>query len=196
MPKARSILRLKITLKHTKPPIWRRLEIPSSATFWDLHVAIQNAMGWFDCHLHEFETTDRQGDVRRVGIPDDSGWGEPTLPGWKRKLSPIFRTKGDKATYIYDFGDGWEHTVALEAIEPAHPETTYPRCTGGRRRCPLEDCGGPGGYERLLAILADPAHEEHSGMLEWTGGPIDPDAFAPDLVVFDDPEDRLRFVLQ
>jgi hypothetical protein len=39
------ILRFKIQLREIRPAIWRRIEVPASYTFWDLHVAIQDAMG-------------------------------------------------------------------------------------------------------------------------------------------------------
>ncbi|MBU1702579.1 MAG: plasmid pRiA4b ORF-3 family protein, partial [Candidatus Eisenbacteria bacterium] len=48
------ILQFKIILQGIKPPIWRRIQIPSDYTFWDFHVAIQDAMGWQDSHLHHF----------------------------------------------------------------------------------------------------------------------------------------------
>lgn len=51
------------------------------------------------------------------------------------------------------------------------------RCLAGKNACPPEDCGGPYGYANLLAILADPAHEEHEEMREWAGNDIDPQAF-------------------
>jgi len=194
MAKHDQILRFKITLNGIKPPIWRRIEIPSNATFWALHVAIQDAMGWTDTHLHEFHTTDRFGPGLRIGIPDEDGWDNGIVAGWTRKISPVFKYPGTKAEYLYDFGDGWEHTVLLEAIEPARPGVEYPVCVGGRRRCPPEDCGGPWGYESLLEILADPTHEEHAEMLEWAGGPIDPEAFDPTAVRFEDPAERLSFV--
>jgi len=48
------VYQFKITLEDAKPPIWRRIQVPETYTFWDLHVAIQDAMGWSDYHLHEF----------------------------------------------------------------------------------------------------------------------------------------------
>lgn len=72
-------------------------------------------MGWLDCHLHQVHVTNPSGDEHRVGILDDSGWGEPTAPGWKRKLSPVSRRPGDAALYTHDFGDGWEHAGVLKA---------------------------------------------------------------------------------
>jgi len=54
MAKSKQVYQFKITLKGTKPPIWRRIQVPATYSFYDLHVAIQDAMGWMDSHLHEF----------------------------------------------------------------------------------------------------------------------------------------------
>jgi hypothetical protein len=35
------------------------------------------------------------------------------------------------------------------------------------------------GYAELLATISDKRHPNHAEMLEWLGGPIDPDAFDP-----------------
>src|SRR5690606_20797500 len=48
------ILQLKITIKGSKPPIWRRVEIRDSMNFFELHKIIQIAFNWWDYHLHEF----------------------------------------------------------------------------------------------------------------------------------------------
>ncbi|MFQ5651280.1 MAG: plasmid pRiA4b ORF-3 family protein [bacterium] len=48
------IYQFKITLRGVSPPIWRRIQVPQNDSFRDLHVALQDAMGWFDCHLHVF----------------------------------------------------------------------------------------------------------------------------------------------
>ncbi len=61
----------KITLKGIKPPIWRRIQVPETYTFWDLHVAIQDAMGWEDYHLHKFEMRHSStGENVRIGTPN------------------------------------------------------------------------------------------------------------------------------
>jgi len=188
----------KITLKHTKPPIWRRILVPGDLTFWDLHVAIQDAMGWCDCHLHQFEVFDpRKRRVVLIGMPDDeTPMGEQTLPGWKVPVARLLTMNHPRALYTYDFGDGWDHDVVLEKVLPQDPSQKLPQCVGGRRRCPPEDCGGPWGYRELLAAMADPNHEEHEALLEWLGGDFDPDDFSPAEVEFDDPRERLQHLLE
>ena len=194
MDRKRDIVRFKVTLKHVKPIVWRRIEVPATYTFWDLHVAIQDAMGWFDCHLHAFRARNARGKIDDVGIPDDDVFeGESMfLPGWKVRVADYFDQVGARATYEYDFGDGWVHELRVESIGPRVPKVKYPRCVAGARRCPPEDCGGPPGYAELVATIADPGHEEYASMLEWLGGPIDPEAFDPSSVRFDNPAARWK----
>ena len=69
----KSIVSLKVTLRGTRPPVWRRLLMPGTMTLADLHQAIQAAMGWKDCHLHVFDIAGRQYGGRHAG--DD--WASP-----------------------------------------------------------------------------------------------------------------------
>lgn len=87
----------------------------------------------------------------------------------------------------YEDGESWgspprdETRVCLGGVaeEGSSFLYWYPACTGGRRVCPPEDCGGVWGYEAFLAAISDPDHDEHDSMLEWVGGSFDPDAFDP-----------------
>ena len=191
---ARTVLRFRIELQEVRPRVWRSIEVPADYTFWDLHVAIQDAMGWTDSHLHVFEL--REPATRRevrIGIPDDDLLeDDPTSPGWAIEIAPYFATRGARAEYLYDFGDDWHHDVVCEGSHPAAPRTAYPRCLDGASACPPEDVGGPHGYEAFLAVIADPDHEEHAAMLEWAGGAFDPTRFSPAQVHFDDPRARWR----
>ena len=187
-------LQFKVTLMGIEPEVWRRIVVPGNYSFWDLHVAIQDAMGWLDYHLHAFRIRNPEtGDVDQIGIPDDSFEDEePFLAGWEVPIINYFREPGDRADYEYDFGDGWEHEVVLEEIPSRIPQKKYPLCLDGARACPPEDCGGVHGYEEMLAALRDPTHEEHKSMVEWIGGKYDPAAFSPKKVRFDDPKKRWR----
>ncbi|GAB6887558.1 plasmid pRiA4b ORF-3 family protein [Desulfothermus okinawensis JCM 13304] len=148
----------KITLKGIRPPIWRRIQVPETYTFWDLHVAIQDAMGWEDYHLHEFEIINPSTGLKvRIGSPDEDFYREVLLE-WKQKIADYFSEENPVANYIYDFGDGWEHKVQLEKILPRKNSINYPVCIKGRRACPPEDCRGIWGYKELLEVIKDPAH--------------------------------------
>ena len=186
------VYQFKITLQDIKPSIWRRIQVPETYSFWDLHVAIQDAMGWADYHLHQFELVDPSTGVKvEIGIPDgESGWDTQTLPGWKRKIADYFSMENKVANYVYDFGDDWNHRIRLEKILPREKGVEYPICVAGERACPPEDCGGVWGYEDFLEIISDPDHEEYEEMIEWVGGEFDPEYFEVKDVRFEDPDQR------
>ena len=70
MPKR--IYQFKIKLQGITPTIWRRIQVPETYSFWDLHVAIQDAMGWLDYHLHLFRVhRDHVPVPIEIGIPDE-----------------------------------------------------------------------------------------------------------------------------
>ena len=189
------VYQFKITLKGTKPPIWRRILVPETYTFWDLHVAIQDAMGWEDYHLHEFTLlSPKTGRKVKIGIPSDEDvdYGWEVLAEWNQKIAHYFSSENSKADYVYDFGDGWEHSIKLEKILPRETGVAYPRCIDGRGACPPEDCGGIGGYAEFLEAIGDPANELHEDMLDWVGGSFDPDDFDPNDVEFEDPDSRFK----
>ncbi len=189
------VYQFKITLKDIKPLIWRRIQVPKTYTFWDFHVAIQDAMGWFDSHLHEFEIVNPlSGTKTIIGIPneDEDFANYKTLPGWEQKIADYFSKENKSANYIYDFGDNWEHKIILEKILPKENNITYPLCIKGERACPPEDCGGLYGYEDFLKIIGDPNDEQHEEMLEWIGGEFDSEHFDPNEVTFDDPAERFK----
>ena len=164
-----NIIRLKVTLRGVKPPVWRRLLMPGTMTLGQLHTAIQAAMGWHDSHLHVFDIGgDAFGDRRSVDDVADEK--RPTLNDLLKSAAVVFR-------YTYDFGDNWEHTIAFEKSDLPVEGETYPLCVGGKRNCPPEDCGGVWGYQRLLDILADPKHPEHADQLDWIGEEFDPNEF-------------------
>jgi hypothetical protein len=188
----------KVTLKGIVPQVWRRIVVPANYSFWDLHVAIQDSMGWLDYHLHAFRVRDsRSGAEVEIGIPDPDGFGErPCLPGWEVPVADYFAKAGDVADYEYDFGDGWEHEVALEDVVPRSPKARYPICLDGAQACPPEDCGGIPGYEEMLAVLSDPTHEEYEQTREWVGGRYDPSEFDKSKVRFDNPRKRWKMAFQ
>lgn len=164
-----SIARLKITLDEVKPAVLRWVEVPLSIRLDRLHLVLQAAMGWTNSHLYEI----RARDVG-WGIPDPD-WGGGPLDARKARLLDVIEDTGAKTLrYLYDFGDGWEHTVKIEHITEAVPGLTYPLLIDAVGRCPPEDVGGPWGYAEFLEAVADPQHENHAEMIEWAGGPFDP----------------------
>ena len=159
-----SIARLKITLDDVKPAVLRRIEVPLTIRLDRLHLVLQAAMGWTNSHLYEI----RARDVG-WGMPDPD-WGDGPLDARKARLLDVLEDTGAKTLkYLYDFGDGWEHTVKVERITDAIPGLLYPFLIDATGRCPPEDVGGPWGYAEFLEAIGDPKHESHAEMVRWVG---------------------------
>jgi hypothetical protein len=175
-PATRTVFQLKIILLGAVPPIWRRIQT-EDCTLDQLHRLIQAAMGWENCHLHQF----------RIG---DQGYGNPALmedsfdefdleDSTTATLRSLLskRRMGFKFLYEYDFGDSWEHGLVFEGQVPAEAGRVFPICLEGERACPPEDVGGVWGYSRFLEAISNPEDEEHEEMREWVGGRFSPEKF-------------------
>lgn len=149
------MFQLRAELRELQPPIWRRLAVSDQTSLAGLHRILQVAFGWQDYHQHQFE-----GPKGRLS-------GRSTL-------AEVLSRPGDRILYEYDFGDGWQHDIALEASLDA--PAPAPACLAGERSAPPEDSGGVPGYENLLQVLGDPTHPEHADMREWAGD-FDPERF-------------------
>ena len=196
----KEIYQFKVSLKYSDPNIWRRIQVPASYTFWALHCAIQDAMGWNDGHLHGFRFVNKKNNYNAINIgmlmPDDNVECMEGLIDERTAMTADYFGKISKqCVYEYDFGDGWEHTVALEKIIFAEPKEKYPKIIAGANACPPEDCGGIGGYYDMLEISSNPKNPEYNEIREWLGlenpeDSFDPNIFNFKLVIFSDPKER------
>ncbi|MGO8700486.1 MAG: plasmid pRiA4b ORF-3 family protein [Limisphaerales bacterium] len=176
-PSGAPTYQIKITLELVKPAIWRRLSVPGNASLGWLHAVIQLAMGWTNSHLHQFAAGGRLFSEPQVNTPQFGGESE-VLDEAKFSIRDVAPCAKDVLYYEYDFGDTWQHAIVVEKILPPEPDgATTAVCLAGKRACPPDDCGGPGGYQDLVKILRNPRHEEHNSMKEWLGRPFDPEAF-------------------
>ena len=172
---ADTVARLKITLDDVEPAVLRRIEVPLIIRLDRLHLAIQAAMGWSNSHLYEI----RARDVG-WGDPDPDG-GDGPLDARKTRLLDVLDDVGTKTLrYLYDFGDGWEHTIKIERIMNAVPGIAYPRLVEAVGRYPPEDVGGPWGYAELLEAIANPKHERHAELKDWIEDDFDPNVVDAD----------------
>ena len=168
MPKKKpeKVYQFHISLKHTKPKIWRRFLVTEDATLEKLHKIIQEVMGWEDYHLHSFEI----GGVE-YGIFNEE-WENDFEDEKKVKLADLKLAEKQKFEYVYDFGDNWEHEIKVEKIFPFDSAVKYPKCLDGKLACPPEDCGSIWGYEELRELKTLPKEkltEWNVEQLEWLG---------------------------
>lgn len=126
-------------------------------------------MGWEEDHLHHFEIKGEyysNPEFRLDDARDES----------RTKLNQLVTRVRTKFTYLYDFGDNWEHVLELEKVLPREAGVKYPACIDGARSGPPEDCGGIWGYAELLETIGDPKHSNHHEVCEWLGDEFDPEA--------------------
>ncbi|MFG2386585.1 IS1096 element passenger TnpR family protein [Streptomyces avermitilis] len=156
---APSDLQLKIVLHGTRPPLWRRLVLPSDTSLGTLHDAIQVAFGWHGGHLHLFTDEFGRGYGDAARLTDiDLGFGRGVGDEDTTALGDVLAEEGARLRYVYDFGDDWEHGITLEKTlpRPVGAERTV-RCVGGRRAdAPAEDIGGVSGLAEVLGFLDTP----------------------------------------
>ncbi len=174
------IYQIKITLTGIRPAIWRRIQVRDNITLEKLHDIVQIAMGWENCHMHEFDIGGQQYGITE-GLYNSLDVPSTVKNDKKVKLSRVITAEKTKFLYTYDFGDNWEHELLVEKILPEEKGKPYPLCLKGKRACPPEDCGGVWGYADLLEALKNPDDPEHEDLLEWAGE-YDPEEFDPDLV--------------
>lgn len=157
-----SVVQVKLNIRRTSPPIWRRVLVPASMRLDQLHQVIQYSFGWYDAHPHQFELKGPHkisygaADSEITSDVDESTvcLGELLLPG------------RDKLDYVYDFGDYWEVRIEVEQLLLAETGV-LPRCIGGRRMAPREDSGGPLGWDMVIQALKDPNHPDQEEYREW-----------------------------
>jgi hypothetical protein len=171
MDSSEKIARVRISLANIAPEIWRRVEVPLVLHLKGLHDVIQAVFGWQDYHLFEFRVG---GKLYGIPAPDED-YGRKVLQARSGRLATLIAKGFNRFDYVYDFGDCWEHVVAIEAADDADPALLYPRFVDGARRGPPEDVGGYSGYERFLRSVRNRRDPDHRRLITWYGGPYDPD---------------------
>jgi hypothetical protein len=164
------IYSIEIVLSGLEPKIWRTIDVTSKIKLVDLHRILQTAMGWTNSHLHYFEMN--QIRYAPIEFEIENAENSRTI-----RTDKILTEINDSMIYVYDLGDCWTHTITIKEIKPASTSKTVAVCTGGARRCPLEDSGGVSGYQDLLNILSDPSHPDSEDTRDFLGKNFNPDSF-------------------
>lgn len=160
----KNVLQVLIELQDVEPVVWRRVLVPETYFWSDLHPILQGTMGWGMEHDHEFILEEKNGHEP-----------EHEFLGHSRILDTV--KAGESLEYLYDPEDKWTHKITIEEVVPRNKLMEYPVCVGGENACPPEECGGAEGYSDLLECLANPTSEDHANVMEWIGGFFDPTGF-------------------
>src|SRR5690625_676006 len=179
-------LSLTINLVDADPAIWRDIVVPGALTLDELHDAIQVTMGWTDSHLHRFWPSSEPRSHYFITDFDRSEGDVGTLESQVR-VDQVLRSPRDSLLYEYDFGDSWEHTITVAAIDPG--DETSIECTDGGGACPPEDVGGIGFYNEIADWFrsrgAGPPpggmdYRQAMSLTQSPAGSLDRDRFDPD----------------
>jgi hypothetical protein len=170
--------RVRVDLKGAKPPVWRRLELASDLMLDELHGILQVTFDWHDVHLHQFGAGptsfyDRETEyfLSEYAIEEGDDEGAPEADV---RLDEVLAEPGDRLVYVYDFGDGWEHVIKLEAVLPRDARALRAVCTKGRQPSPAEDCGGIWAYNAITAA-SDPSSRHHQEAIDELARVFGPD---------------------
>ena len=159
---------LRCTVEEMTDPVWRVLRVPSNISLHHLHHVLQAAMEWQDCHLHLFMAGKREYAPRYAEV-------EGALDSAQCSLAEVLPGVGTAITYNYDFGDDWMVEVRLEAEEPPGKGPVGIELLDAGGVAPVEDSGGPWGFEEQVAAFRDPKHPDHQETVDWLGEDFDPD---------------------
>ena len=150
---------IRINLESVKPRVSREVQVPFDLRLNRFHQVIQAVMGWELARAHVFHGAGGEfGDTRELRLflvrNERLATVRDILPGI-----------GAWATYVFDLQENWIHK--LEVIAEAAAETD-PRLLRGTGACPLQDFGGPLGFEQLRRAAknrSDPHWKLYPGVM-------------------------------
>lgn len=172
-PSQKLAYELKITLLHSKPPIWRRVRVADTTTLEDMHAIIRDCFGWLDQHMYQFNIPgNNNGEVNSWECPpillmtNSNEW--PVTKHSKIRLNQVIQAKENfKFAYNYDIGCAWQHVIQIERIFDREPGALYPTCVDGQGASVPEDCGGLPAYYAMVEAAQQPNHPRHNQALDW-----------------------------
>ncbi|WP_034259386.1 plasmid pRiA4b ORF-3 family protein [Aequorivita capsosiphonis] len=174
----KNFLKLKIELKDLPHKVIRKVLVPEDISMFQLHLVIQESIGWFNAHLFEFCDAKSKSEIR-VGIPDEFDEdfacfaSAPKRDAFQVLLKDSFLMENGAKPfwYWYDFGDDWWHQITFLKNSKKDEKQFHgaPICIDAIGKCPPEDVGGPWGYTDFLKSIRNKKHPEHEEIREWYG---------------------------
>ena len=160
------IVQLKIETKHIKPSIWRKILVPFTISFNELHEIIMILFGFEGYHLFSFHELGESVDCSTTNI------------------SKVFECS-QIINYTYDFGDCWEFKITFEKTIEKDNSLNYPCCIKFKGGMMLEDCGGEYGYKIITDWCRTKSKSSRRVLIDYYCDPealeqyadFDPDSF-------------------
>ncbi|WP_407888265.1 plasmid pRiA4b ORF-3 family protein [Levilactobacillus sp. N40-8-2] len=112
MSEVTAAIEILIKLKDVKPAVSRKLIVPVTIRYDQLHVLLQLAFGWTNSHLYNFQVN-HQKDLEYVPYMDDMSFENQILADQAYVYPDLQK---DEVLNTYDFGESWEHVITLKRV--------------------------------------------------------------------------------
>ncbi|MGI6174390.1 MAG: plasmid pRiA4b ORF-3 family protein [Christensenellales bacterium] len=177
---SRPIYQFYAELTDYKPRMWRRFQIVDNVSMAKLGYVVMTMFEMDASHLFCIEVPkgenmqkelrkwmtekemrrdydeDELTETLRYEVQDEeTQWDETSRDAVRTLLYRVISEIGEKLYFYYDFGDGWEVTLLLEAVivDKELPARELPRVLEGEGFGIVVDCGGPGGLMELAEVF-------------------------------------------
>lgn len=156
---------IKVSIQGAKPPVWRRISIPASCTFKQLHESIQILFCWMDCHLYNFRIPSIDVTIIDTECVDIDPLVSSMILDVKTITLDDYFKEGLRLTYTYDVGDDWKHSILVE--KEIDQEKDHPILLKWKGENFAEDAGNVEGYDEICKIASTSDHPDHKAMKQW-----------------------------
>ena len=119
------ILKAKLLFGAYAEKVWEgTIEMESSSTLEDLHLALQNILNFDNDHLYEFYVSRTERSHKRLRYNDEN---ELVYNVTLEELYPL--EKNNKLFYLFDYGDSWTFRITKSRKKAQEPVQGigYPR---------------------------------------------------------------------
>lgn len=141
-----------------KPPVWRKISVPSNFTFLQLHQVLQVTFGWKKQHCFKFVNKLYPGRLCICLPKEEDAEMKRCYDASTITLSEIFK-HFNFLLYVYDLHEKWIHELFLSSETDENREKAC--CLFGKGACPSEDSYDAEQYEHIKnEILHHPESSE------------------------------------
>ncbi|MGU3499466.1 plasmid pRiA4b ORF-3 family protein [Mycobacterium sp. C31M] len=181
------ILRVRVKLDGSSPPIWRQVDLRADLPLDLVHLVLQTVFGWENRHLYRFSVGGGpfEPGSHKLLCAADIAEGDKGLPVEQVSIGAVLTHPGFRLAYVYDYGDSWDVTLESEKAFTALGPYPAVMVVDGERAGPPEDCGGVTDGAELARLLDDPAlfdKQWYNNILQGPGFTALTDGVHPDVM--------------